>query len=75
MVLTVKNAVTAVMLMDVTTLLVTAAVWLDGLVRHFNIVHMAVYIYVCTAYQKYHSFHHFLLSVVLGSLHYKLLCE
>lgn len=32
MVWTVKNAVTAVMLMDVTTPLVTVAVWLDGLV-------------------------------------------
>lgn len=30
---TVKSVVTAVMLMDVTTLLDTAAVWLDGQVR------------------------------------------
>lgn len=36
MVWTVENAVTAVTLTDVTTLLVTAAVWLDGLVRPNN---------------------------------------
>lgn len=41
MVWTVKNAVTAAMLMDVTTPMVTATVWLDGLVRHKNNVPMS----------------------------------
>lgn len=40
MVWTVESAVTAVMLMDVTTLLVTAAVWTDGLVGHYTNVHV-----------------------------------
>ena len=66
MVLTVKNAVTAVMLMDVTTPRVTAAVWLDGLVRHDNNVRLAVYVYICKMCQNYHGFHHFLLSMVLS---------
>lgn len=38
MVWIVKNAVTAIMLMDVTTLLVTAAVWLDGrVIPNYNV--------------------------------------
>lgn len=41
MVWTVKNAVTAVMPMDVTTLLVTATVWLAGRVRPNNSVLVA----------------------------------
>lgn len=63
MVWTVKNAVTAVMPMDVTTQLVTATVWLDGQVRPYNTVlatdlsiHSLNTYHNITVYRKYHSF-------------------
>lgn len=71
MVWTVLNAVTAVMLMDVTTLLVTATAWLVGLVRPKNNVLLAEFPMHClitfwkiTVYQKQSTVFHYILPVL-----------